>query len=73
MYVIGSARVNLVKKGKFIMAMSKISGGSEKFEEYLSNYHRYHELELVKLMLISRESLEWVVEKIKNEEKISFD
>ena len=73
LYVIGSSRINLVKKGEHIMAMAKVAGGCEKFEEYLSLNHRSHEVQLVRLMLRSRESLEWVLDSIKNGEKIKPD
>ena len=55
------------------MAMAKVAGGCEKFEEYLSLNHRSHEVQLVRLMLRSRESLEWVLDSIKNGEKIKPD
>lgn len=71
MYLVGSTRVHLVKNGEFIFA--KIAGGFEKLENYILNNHRFHEIQLIKKMIQSKESIEWVVEALVKGTKIKAD
>jgi hypothetical protein len=50
--------------------MVRVGGGFEKFIEYIPKNHRYFERALVVYMIKSGESLEWVVDTLKNGKKI---
>lgn len=51
--------------------MVRVGGGFEKFIEYIPKNHRYLERALVVYMIKSGESLEWVVDNLKNGKKIT--
>lgn len=68
MYLIGINKIDLSKKGEFVTA--RIGGGYEKFESYIEKNHKALEKGLIVKMIQSRESLEWVVEALINDQKI---
>lgn len=50
--------------------MVRVGGGFERFIEYIPKNHRFFERTLVVYMIKSGESLEWVVDALKNGKKI---
>jgi hypothetical protein len=51
--------------------MVRVGGGYAKFEEHIDKQARYYQRMLVVYMIKSGESLEWVVEQLKANKKIT--
>jgi hypothetical protein len=68
LYLIGSQRLTCQIKRNILML--RVGGGYEVFHTYISKYHRYNQRILVIHMIKSGESLEWVVDSLKNGQKI---
>ena len=68
MYLVGNKIISLEKKGEYVTA--RISGGYQKFDEYIEENHNKIEKDLVLKMIQSQQSLEWICEAIINGKKI---
>ena len=68
LYLIGSQRITCVIKRNTILL--RVGGGYEKFATFVQKNHRYYQRMLVIHMIKSGESLEWVVDSLKNGQKI---
>ena len=68
LYLIGVNRLSCDLRNNNLMV--RVGGGFEKFIEYIPKNHRYLERALVVYMIKSGESLEWVVDTLKNGKKI---
>lgn len=51
--------------------MVRVGGGYVKFEDHMDKHERYYQRALVVHMIKSGESLEWVVEQLKANKKIT--
>jgi hypothetical protein len=68
LYLFGCNRVNL--DYKFDQVQVKIGGGSEKLEDYMTKNEYAMQKVLIDNMLNSGNQLDWVVEQLKNGNKI---
>lgn len=66
-YLVGHMKVNLIMKRDSILVQK--GGGSEKFENFISNNHKSMQRNLVIFMIQTSESLEYVIDSIINGKK----
>lgn len=71
LYLIGSDRLNIKQNSNNDSLMVRVGGGYVKFEEHFEKYDRYYQRMLVVHMIKSGESLEWVIEQLKANKKIT--
>lgn len=71
LYLIGSERLNIKQNMHNDSLMVRVGGGYVKFEEHVLKQDRYYQRMLVVYMIKSGESLEWVVEQLIANKKIT--
>ena len=68
LYLIGHQRCSILLKSDVVIV--RVGGGQDKFEDYVPLNHRIFERQLVLSMINSNESLEWVIDRLVNGNKI---
>jgi len=71
LYLIGSDRLTIKQIANNDSLIVRVGGGYVKFEEHFEKYDRYYQRMLVVHMIKSGESLEWVIEMLKANKKIT--